>query len=57
MHDYQAIDVTQKAKEVIKQYPTERTDESLTPLSTFHLASSIERPYRKFLLRESLGCL
>ena len=35
MHDYQAIDVTQKAKEVIKQHPTERTDESLTPLSTF----------------------
>ncbi|MCG7490746.1 ABC-ATPase domain-containing protein [Vibrio sp. Of14-4] len=35
MHDYQAIDVTQKAKEVIKQHPTERTNESLTPLSTF----------------------
>lgn len=35
MHAYQAIDVTQKAKEVIKQHPTQRSNESECALSTF----------------------
>lgn len=32
MHDYQAIDVTAKAREVIKLHPTERQNESENPL-------------------------
>ncbi|WP_159652779.1 ABC-ATPase domain-containing protein [Vibrio atypicus] len=35
MHDYQAVDVTKKAKEVIAQHPTERNNESETALETF----------------------
>ncbi|UUM32603.1 ABC-ATPase domain-containing protein [Vibrio japonicus] len=35
MHDYQAVDVSEKAKEVILQHPTERHNESESPLETF----------------------
>ncbi|MCC4860436.1 ABC-ATPase domain-containing protein [Vibrio splendidus] len=35
MHDYQAVDVTTKAQEVIAQHPTQRTNECETALETF----------------------
>ncbi|MFA0628797.1 P-loop domain-containing protein [Vibrio sp. 10N.222.49.A3] len=35
MHDYQAVDVTDKAQEVIAQHPTQRTNECETALETF----------------------
>ncbi|MFM2586872.1 P-loop domain-containing protein [Vibrio sp. TBV020] len=35
MHDYQAVDVTTKAKEVIAQHPTQRANESESTLETF----------------------
>ncbi|MCK6263889.1 ABC-ATPase domain-containing protein [Vibrio sp. ZSDE26] len=35
MHDYQAVDVTEKAKQVILQHPTERTNECESPFETF----------------------
>ncbi|MGR5334343.1 P-loop domain-containing protein [Vibrio gigantis] len=35
MHDYQAVDVTEKAKDVIAQHPTQRTNECETALETF----------------------
>ncbi|MEO0890815.1 MAG: P-loop domain-containing protein, partial [Pseudomonadota bacterium] len=35
MHDYQAVDVTEKAKEVIAQHPTQRHNESEESLQTF----------------------
>ncbi|MFS1947881.1 P-loop domain-containing protein [Vibrio lentus] len=35
MHDYQAVDVTEKAQEVIAQHPTQRTNECETALKTF----------------------
>lgn len=35
MHDYQAVDVTEKAQQVIKQHPTMRHNECETPLDTF----------------------
>ncbi|MDA0148486.1 ABC-ATPase domain-containing protein [Vibrio sp. LaRot3] len=35
MHDYQAIDVTEKAKQVIEQHPTQRHNESESALVTF----------------------
>lgn len=35
MHDYQAIDVTEKAKQVIQLHPTQRSNESESPLVTF----------------------
>ncbi|HGS4604780.1 TPA: P-loop domain-containing protein [Vibrio cholerae] len=35
MHDYQPIDVTEKAREVIAQHPTLRRNECETPLATF----------------------
>ncbi|MEZ8201767.1 P-loop domain-containing protein [Vibrio splendidus] len=35
MHDYQAVDVTVKAQEVIAQHPTQRTNECETALETF----------------------
>lgn len=35
MHDYQAIDVSEKAKQVILQHPTERHNESESPLESF----------------------
>ncbi|HCM0816012.1 TPA: ABC-ATPase domain-containing protein [Vibrio parahaemolyticus] len=35
MHDYQAVDVTEKAKQVIAQYPTQRHNESEESLQTF----------------------
>ena len=35
MHDYQAIDVTEKAKAVIEQHPTLRRNECETPLAVF----------------------
>jgi len=35
MHDYQAVDVTAKAKEVIAQHPTQRANESESTLETF----------------------
>ncbi|MEZ9446488.1 P-loop domain-containing protein [Vibrio splendidus] len=35
MHDYQAVDVTAKAQEVIAQHPTQRTNECETALETF----------------------
>ncbi|TFH92441.1 ABC-ATPase domain-containing protein [Vibrio ouci] len=35
MHDYQAVDVTEKAKQVIAQHPTQRTNESESLLETF----------------------
>ncbi|MDF4515274.1 P-loop domain-containing protein [Vibrio parahaemolyticus] len=35
MHDYQAVDVTEKAKQVISQHPTQRHNESEESLQTF----------------------
>ncbi|HCE3217192.1 TPA: ABC-ATPase domain-containing protein [Vibrio parahaemolyticus] len=35
MHDYQAVDVTEKAKQVIAQHPTKRHNESEESLQTF----------------------
>ncbi|ELB2118136.1 ABC-ATPase domain-containing protein [Vibrio parahaemolyticus] len=35
MHDYQAVDVTEKAKQVIAQHPTQRHNESEASLQTF----------------------
>ena len=35
MHDYQAVNVTEKAQEVIAQHPTQRTNECETALNTF----------------------
>ncbi|MGC9402168.1 P-loop domain-containing protein [Vibrio genomosp. F10 str. 9ZC157] len=35
MHDYQPVDVTEKAKQVILQHPTERTNECETPLENY----------------------
>lgn len=35
MHDYQAVDVTEKAQQVIAQHPTQRTNESENELETF----------------------
>ncbi|WP_029825059.1 ABC-ATPase domain-containing protein [Vibrio parahaemolyticus] len=35
MHDYQAVDVTEKAKQVIAQHPTQRHNESEESLQTF----------------------
>ncbi|HAS7004679.1 TPA: isopentenyl-diphosphate delta-isomerase [Vibrio parahaemolyticus] len=35
MHDYQAVDVTEKAKRVIAQHPTQRHNESEESLQTF----------------------
>lgn len=35
MHDYQALDVTEKAQQVIKQHPTLRRNECETPLTVF----------------------
>ncbi|HCE2129600.1 ABC-ATPase domain-containing protein [Vibrio parahaemolyticus] len=35
MHDYQAVDVTEKAKQVIAQHPTQRHNESDESLQTF----------------------
>ncbi|MBE4577062.1 isopentenyl-diphosphate delta-isomerase [Vibrio navarrensis] len=35
MHDYQAVDVTEKAKQVIALHPTQRHNESESPLVTF----------------------
>tara|TARA_Y100001956_G_scaffold80628_1_gene96206 strand:+ start:647 stop:2302 length:1656 start_codon:yes stop_codon:yes gene_type:complete len=35
MHDYQAVDVTEKAKQVIKQHPTERNNECESELATY----------------------
>ncbi|WP_136483931.1 ABC-ATPase domain-containing protein [Vibrio sp. H11] len=35
MHDYQAVDVTEKARQVIAQHPSERRNESESPLATF----------------------
>ncbi|ERM57630.1 ABC-ATPase domain-containing protein [Vibrio cyclitrophicus] len=35
MHDYQAVDVTEKAQEVIAQHPTQRINECETALETF----------------------
>ncbi|MEZ8168077.1 MULTISPECIES: P-loop domain-containing protein [unclassified Vibrio] len=35
MHDYQAVDVTDKAQEVIAQHPAQRTNECETALETF----------------------
>lgn len=35
MHDYQAVDVTDKAREVIALHPSERRNESESPLQTF----------------------
>ncbi|ELB2004638.1 ABC-ATPase domain-containing protein [Vibrio parahaemolyticus] len=35
MHDYQAVDVTEKAKQVIAQHPTQRHNESEDSLQTF----------------------
>ncbi|EEX94006.1 hypothetical protein VIOR3934_08656 [Vibrio orientalis CIP 102891 = ATCC 33934] len=35
MHDYQAVDVTEKAKQVIAQHPTQRANESESLLETF----------------------
>ncbi|MGY3571363.1 P-loop domain-containing protein [Vibrio paucivorans] len=35
MHDYQPIDVSEKAKEVIEQHPTQRSNECESPLNSF----------------------
>lgn len=49
MHDYQAVDVTEKAKQVIIQHPTERHNESESPLETFRPRSLNRAALQKIL--------
>ena len=51
MHDYQAVDVTEKAQQVIAQHPTQRSNESETPLSTFR-PRSLNRAALQAILTE-----
>ncbi|NRF29086.1 ABC-ATPase domain-containing protein [Vibrio coralliilyticus] len=49
MHDYQAIDVTEKARQVVKQHPTERNNECESELSTFRPRSLNRAALQKIL--------
>lgn len=49
MHDYLAVDVTEKAKQVIIQHPTERHNESESPLETFRPRSLNRAALQKVL--------
>ena len=49
MHDYLAVDVTEKAKQVIIQHPTERHNESESPLETFRPRSLNRAALQKIL--------
>ncbi|MGF1908571.1 ABC-ATPase domain-containing protein [Vibrio kasasachensis] len=51
MHDYQAVDVTEKAQQVIIQHPTQRSNESETPLVTFR-PRSLNRAALQVILTE-----
>ncbi|CAH8189134.1 ABC-ATPase domain-containing protein [Vibrio aestuarianus] len=50
MHDYHAVDVTEKAKQVIKQHPTERQNECETPLAIFAPRSINRAALQKLLV-------
>ena len=50
MHDYLAVDVTEKAKQVIIQHPTERHNESESPLETFRPRSLNRAALQKILV-------
>ncbi|AXN32994.1 isopentenyl-diphosphate delta-isomerase [Vibrio coralliilyticus] len=49
MHDYQAVDVTEKARQVVKQHPTERNNECESDLSTFRPRSLNRAALQKIL--------
>lgn len=49
MHDYQAVDVTEKAKQVIQQHPTERVNECESPLEAFRPRSINRGALQKIL--------
>ncbi|ARC94651.1 isopentenyl-diphosphate delta-isomerase [Vibrio coralliilyticus] len=49
MHDYQAVDVTEKARQVVKQHPTERNNECESELSTFRPRSLNRAALQKIL--------
>ncbi|AIW21295.1 ABC-ATPase domain-containing protein [Vibrio coralliilyticus] len=49
MHDYQAVDVTEKAQQVVKQHPTERNNECESELSTFRPRSLNRAALQKIL--------
>lgn len=51
MHDYQAIDVTEKAKQVIKQHPSQRSNESESELETYR-PRSLNRAALQAILAE-----
>ncbi|MBA5763251.1 ABC-ATPase domain-containing protein [Vibrio sp. 404] len=51
MHDYQAVDVTEKAQQVIAQHPTQRSNESESPLATFR-PRSLNRAALQAILTE-----
>ncbi|MCE7599158.1 ABC-ATPase domain-containing protein [Vibrio fluvialis] len=50
MHDYQAVDVTEKAQQVIAQHPTQRRNECETPLATFPPRSFNRAALQKILV-------
>ncbi|MCG6234603.1 ABC-ATPase domain-containing protein [Vibrio furnissii] len=50
MHDYQAVDVTEKAQQVIAQHPTARRNECETPLATFPPRSFNRAALQKLLV-------
>ncbi|NOJ22056.1 ABC-ATPase domain-containing protein [Vibrio coralliilyticus] len=49
MHDYQAVDVTEKARQVVEQHPTERNNECESELSTFRPRSLNRAALQKIL--------
>lgn len=49
MHDYQAVDVTEKAREVIARHPSERRNESESALQTFAARSFNRAALQKIL--------
>ncbi|NOH61299.1 ABC-ATPase domain-containing protein [Vibrio sp. RE88] len=49
MHDYQAVDVTEKARQVVEQHPTERSNECESELSTFRPRSLNRAALQKIL--------
>lgn len=54
MHDYQAIDVTAKAQQVIQQHPTLRRNECETPLTAFPPRSLNRSVLQKYWQRVNL---
>ncbi|WP_158108808.1 ABC-ATPase domain-containing protein [Vibrio furnissii] len=50
MHDYQAVDVTEKAQQVIAQHPTARRNECEMPLATFPPRSFNRAALQKLLV-------